>query len=95
MAKSFSNLKDPKLGFHDQLPFGKFVGCRVHDIMPEDYEYILWLHEKQPNLFTREVIDEAIALRTEAAAEQHYNEEVKPYSGTSQWFSDWDDDIPF
>jgi hypothetical protein len=96
MAIQFNKLKSPRLSLLDRLPFGKFQDCRVCDIVPENYEYVLWLHNKSPQLFTKEVVDSAQTFKREAASEQHQREEIDPYlKSVSPWLSDWDDDIPF
>ena len=95
MAKAFLNLRDPKLHLTSTLPFGKFAGCRVCDILEENYAYVLWLHGKQPNLFHKSVVEEAEQFVREALEKVHYEEEVKPFLGSNNWFSDWDEDIPF
>lgn len=96
MAINFNKLKDPKLDLLDKFTFGKFQMCRVCDILEEDYDYVLWLHGKNPQLFAAEVISEAKLLKKEATEKQYYEEERKPYTTSNAWYSDdWDDDIPF
>ena len=96
MAIKFNKLKDPKLNLLDKFTFGKFQMCRVCDILEEDYNYVLWLHDKNPQLFASEVVTEAKLLKMEAVEKQDYEEEQKPYTTVNPWYSDdWDDDIPF
>jgi hypothetical protein len=97
MAIIFNKLKDPKLNLLDKFTFGKFQMCRVCDILQEDYDYVLWLNDKNPQLFSTEVITEAKQLKQEAVQKQHYEEEDKPFENANPYFTldDWDDDIPF
>lgn len=96
MAISFNKIKDPKLGLLDKFTFGKFQMCRICDILEDNYEYVLWLHSKQPDLFSPIVIAEATQFKREAAQKIYEEEEVKPYTNTNPWsIDDWDDDIPF
>jgi uncharacterized protein (DUF3820 family) len=96
MAITFNKLKTSKLNLLDTFTFGKYQSCRVCDVLPESYEYVLWLHEKNPHMFTKEVVDSALILRREAVAERNQREEIDPYlAPANPWFSDWNDDIPF
>jgi len=96
MAITFNKLKSPKLDLLDKFTFGKFQDCRVCDILPENYEYVLWLHEKSPYMFTTVVVSHARQLKMETVAKIHKKEEEDPYNTSSPWFdSSWDDDIPF
>jgi hypothetical protein len=93
MAKSFFTVKDLRLDFQDKLLFGKYINCRVCDILPFDYEYILWLESVKPGTFKVVVLEEARSILTEMDAERHLNEEIKPYLNNSVWYTD--DDVPF
>lgn len=43
---------DP-LDFDDEMPFGKYAGDRISDIIDDDARYLLWLmSEKGPGFFT-------------------------------------------
>jgi len=97
MAIQFNKLKDPKLDMLDKFMFGKFQSCRVCDMLEDDYEYVLWLHAKSPNLFSATVISEAMQFKKEAAEKINEEEEVSPYLNANPWYSDLndDDDIPF
>jgi hypothetical protein len=55
------------------------------------------LNDKNPQLFSTEVITEAKQLKQEAVQKQHYEEEDKPFENANPYFTldDWDDDIPF
>jgi uncharacterized protein (DUF3820 family) len=92
MSKAFSLLKDPKLGFLDVLPVGKYKGCRVQDIL-EDVEYIRWLIAHTSIKFQPAVLDKMLAEQLERAAEEHYVNEIAPYAGENPWYIP--EDIPF
>ena len=59
MAKSFSTLKDPKLGLLDQITFGKLKGCRVCDVIEDHHEYLIWA-EKQGYCKFQQIVIETI-----------------------------------
>jgi hypothetical protein len=46
MAKTFGSLKSNKLDMMDKLTIGKFAGCRICDIIADDFEYLIWLNKK-------------------------------------------------
>ena len=58
MAKSFKSLKDPKLHLTDKLTFGKYKDCRIIDIMPDSWEYLMWLSKNTKVPFGQDVLDE-------------------------------------
>ena len=95
MAKSFSQIKDPRLGLTDILPIGKFKGCRVCDIIKDDWEYLKWIHTNTSVKFQTDVLEEITVAWDTWSCETHYQEEVAPYTNTNQWFFDTEDDIPF
>lgn len=95
MAKSFSSLKDPRLGLKDILPIGKFKGCRVCDIIKDDWEYLKWMQTNTSVKFQTDVLEEITAAWDTWSCETHYQEEVAPYISTNQWFMNDDEDIPF
>jgi hypothetical protein len=57
MAKSFNKLKDPKLHLQDKLPFGKYQGCRIVDLLPDSWEYLMWLSKNTSVQFGQDVVD--------------------------------------
>lgn len=98
MAKAFNTLKDPKLQLTDKLPFGKFAGCRICDIIDEDWEYLQWLHKNTSISFGQQVLDKITQLWLYEDLEQHKREELEPWQTTGVYFSpdtDSIDDVPF
>lgn len=95
MAKSFNNLKDPKLHLSDKLPFGKYQGCRIMDLFPDSWEYLMWLHKNTSVPFGQDVISKITEHFMAEAEARFIDEEVKPWQSHSPFFSDWDDDVPF
>lgn len=79
MAKAFAQLKNPALAPTDQLQVGKFKGCRVCDIAPDQYEYLIWMEQNKIITLTKESI--ALVQKYAGFAEEvrHYEEEVAPY----------------
>lgn len=88
MAKAFTQLKNPKLVPVSKLDFGKYNGCRLCDVW-DDYEYFIWLHNKNPHRFSQACVDKFYAFRDRVDRERHQREEVDPY--LTQDF----DDVPF
>ena len=84
MAKSFQSLQSTRLGLLDFFLFGKYQKCRVDSIVEMDYNYIMFLHSKDRNMFEPQVIAECETLKTILAVESYYEEEVKPF-----------EDVPF
>ena len=84
MAKAFKTLQSTRLGLLDFFLFGKYQKCRVDSIVEMDYNYIMFLHSKDKNMFEPQVIAECEYLKTILAVENHYQEEVKPF-----------EDVPF
>lgn len=96
MALAFTKTKDPKLQLTDTLTFGKFQGCRICDIIEQDYMYFDWLLKNSQISFSDEVKDTVKEFQRQATEKQHFEEEVKPWvSDNTGYFDDWDDDIPF
>lgn len=99
MAKAFTKLKDPKLQLTDKLLFGKFYGCRICDVIEEDYMYFDWLSKNSDIKFSDEVHNTVAEFKRQANEERHTEEEEKPWAAADAagnfFFSDWDDDIPF
>lgn len=79
MAISFSKLKNPALAPTDQLMFGKFKGCRVCDIVEDQFPYLMWLDANKMVSFTTESKRLLVTAADLAKAKRHYEEEEKPY----------------
>ena len=79
MAISFSKLKNPALAPTDQLMFGKFKGCRVCDIVEDQFPYLMWLDANKMVSFTTESKKLMATTADLAKAKRHYEEEEKPY----------------
>ena len=96
MAKSFKSLKDPKLHLLDKLPFGKYKDCRIVDIMPDSWEYLMWLSKNTQIAFGQDVIDEISKHFKGYEDARHEEEEIKPWQqdNIDLWNPD-EDDIPF
>lgn len=83
MAKSFSSLKDPKLGMLDKFTFGKLKDCRVCDVIPDFYDYLIWAEKSGYVKYQPEVIaaiqTAADFSKCEAPVEDEYVEEDIPF----------------
>ena len=86
MAKSFGNLKSTKLDMLDKLTVGKFAGCRVCDIIADDFEYLIWLNKQGFANFTALVMSDLLSRAGFKEAEEYYKNEVEPWK---------DEDVPF
>jgi len=84
MAITFKNIKSLKLGLLDFFQFGKYQNCRVDSIVEMDYNYIMFLHNNNQNMFNSEVVDKCMLLKNVKDSEQHYQQEILPF-----------EDIPF
>lgn len=94
MAKSFKSLKDPKLHLTDKLPFGKYKDCRIIDIMPDSWEYLMWLSKNTKVPFGQDVLDEITKHFKGYEDKRHEEEEIKPWQ--EDITDDWSpDDVPF
>jgi uncharacterized protein (DUF3820 family) len=85
MAKSFGSLKSTKLDMMDKLTIGKFAGCRICDIIADDFEYLIWLNKNGFVNFTTPVITDLLARAGFKEAEEHYQNEIAPWT---------DEDVP-
>jgi hypothetical protein len=102
MAISFKNLKSPLLGLTDKITVGKLTGCRVCDVIPDYYEYLIWA-DKAGLMKFQAIVVETIKEHAGFKAQQRFvEEEIKP------WLEDTlvkreremirsilDDDVPF
>lgn len=94
MAKSFTKLKDPKLHLLDKLPFGKYKDCRIVDIMPDQWEYLMWLSKNTQVAFGQDVLDEITKHFRGYEDKRHEEEEIKPWQQDN--YDNWNpDDVPF
>lgn len=66
MAKPFKDLIPTELGIFDSLTFGKFIGCRICDILAEEYDYLIWLERSGHVKYNRYLSDR---IRQEAGFE--------------------------
>lgn len=88
----------------DTITVGKLQGCRVYDVIPDHYEYLIWAN-KQGFLPFSKIVVETIQEHAGYKAQQRFiEEEVKPYTEELKirglkydrvWLDDIDDDIPF
>ena len=88
----------------DKIVVGKLAGCRVCDVIPDHYEYLIWANKCGMLHFTKivtETIQEHAGFKNQQV---HYQEEVAPYTETPKisglkydrvWLDDIEDDIPF
>ena len=86
MAKSFGSLKSHKLDMLDKLTVGKFAGCRICDIIADDFDYLIWLNKQGMANFTTPVMNDLLARAGFREAEEYYKNEVEPWK---------DEDVPF
>ena len=107
MAITFKQLKSPLLAPIDQIPIGKFKGCRVCDVIEDNYEYLMWAEKQGFMKYSQEVVELIQEVAHFAKQKIHYTEEVEPYldeteeylKKNSHYFKQpddyYDDDIPF
>lgn len=95
MAISFSKLKSPLLNYTDKITVGKLSGCRVCDVIPDYYEYLIWAEKTGLFKFTklvRESIQEHLVYANQKTI---YTQEIAPYL-TEPKYSDIEfEDVPF
>lgn len=53
-----SSSEYPPLDFADKMPFGKHKGDTVAECIDDDVNYMLWLSEEKPGIFTEGVYKE-------------------------------------
>jgi hypothetical protein len=98
MALSFKKLKSPLLDFHDKIMVGKLTGCRVCDVIPDHYEYLIWAEKTGLFKFFKivtETIQEHAGYKNQ---QRHFEEEIAPYTKDFNESSVPDidfDDVPF
>ena len=81
MAKTFGSLKSTKLDMTDKLTIGKFAGCRICDIIKDDFEYLIWLNKQGFANFTAPVMSDLLSRAGFKEAEEHYKNEIEPWEG--------------
>lgn len=79
MAIGFNKLKSSLLAPTDVLAFGKFSGCRVCDIVEDNYEYLIWAEKAGLVKYSRDTIAMVLKVANFELEKQHYEEEIKPY----------------
>lgn len=79
MAKSFNSLKSNELGELDKLTFGKFKDCRIIDLIPENYEYLIFLEKSGIVKYNKGLIEKIKQKAIKEGWERHNREEVDPY----------------
>jgi hypothetical protein len=100
MALSFKKLKSPLLDMTDTITVGKLQGCRVCDVIPDHYEYLIWAN-KQGFLPFSKIVTETISEHAGYKRQQvHIAEEVDPYlkeynEPSVQELNFSEEDIPF
>lgn len=86
MAIGFKKLKSPLLDLQDKITVGKLTGCRVCDVIPDHYEYLIWAEKSGLFKFTKLVVEKIQEQAGFNEQQRHYEEEVKPFE---------QDDIPY
>ena len=86
MAKSFKQLKSPLLGLQDKLQVGKLSGCRICDVVDDEYDYLIWLEKSGYVKYAPETIKKIQEVAGFRAEQVHYENEIEP------WL---DQDVPF
>jgi hypothetical protein len=100
MAISFKNVKSTVLDMTDTIRVGKLQGCRICDVIPDHYEYLIWADKSGLMKYTgivTETIKEHAGFKNQ---QRHQLEEVDPYTKeydepSVQEVNFSDDDVPF
>ena len=79
MAIAFKNVRSTVLGLSDKITVGKLAGCRVCDVIPDHYEYLVWAEKQGVLKFQRIVIETIQEHAGYKDQQRHYEEEVAPY----------------
>ena len=79
-------MKSTNLGMLDKITTGKLQGCRVCDVIPDHYEYLIWAEKSGLLKFNTETIKSIQQQAGYVEKQRYYDEEVKP------WL---DEDVPF
>lgn len=81
MSKSFASVTKPtQLGLQSVLPRGRLAGCRICDVISDDYEYLDWMNRNGYLRLDQTVLAKIQSLKAEADAEEYYQNEVAPWS---------------
>lgn len=94
MAKAFKDIKSTLLGYTDKLPFGKYKGCRICDIIEDETSYLIFLEKGgyiKYDTFITEKIKQIAGFELDKV---HYQQEILPYIKEYDNYGDFDD-IPF
>jgi hypothetical protein len=87
------------LGLDDILPFGRYQGYTVEEILKDRPEYIRWLIVNTSTKFHDSVLTKAAKFTIPKHTQRFYNAEYHFYRDESHnIFSDqddWFDDVPF
>ena len=89
----------------DKIMVGKLSGCRVCDVIPDHYEYLVWAN-KQGLLHFTKIVVETISEHAGYKDQQRFiEEEIKPYledelirrerKRINNILDELDEDIPF
>ena len=79
MAITFKQLKSPLLAPTDQIPIGKLKGCRICDVIEDNYEYLIWAEKQGFLKYSSIVMESILEIAHFESAKRHYTEEVEPY----------------
>lgn len=78
---------------------GKLSGCRVCDVIQDHYEYLIWAEKAGVLKFSKIVVETIQEHAHFKAQEQHYREEIAPYTKeydeSTRQELDFSDDVPF
>ena len=96
MALAFKNVKSTVLDMTDKITVGKLQGCRVCDVIEDQYEYLIWADKSGLMKFTKIVIETIQEHAGFKNQQRHYEEEVKPWMETEEPpVLILDEDVPF
>ena len=79
MAIPFNKIKSTVLNFTDIIQTGKLQGCRVCDVIDDEYEYLIWADKSKLLQFRPQVIEKIMKVAHFIDEERHYKEEIEPY----------------
>jgi hypothetical protein len=95
---AFHNVKNQfKLSFKDTIPFGKYFGVKVKDIIDKDPGYLAWVHLNTSYKLTNNVISK-LPTKPQKSPRKYYGDyydaEQDMYD-IGNAFGGFFDDIPF
>lgn len=79
MSLKFGKLKSPILDLTDTISIGKLKGCRVCDVIPEFYDYLIWADKEGLLKFSAQVIESIKQHAGYRSQQEHYENEIAPY----------------